>query len=159
MHANARHAMNAYATIGVETGVMAADPHKLVLMLFEGARLAVAEAGRKLQSNETAAKGAAFSKAIMIIDSGLKASLDVEAGGDMAEKLYALYDYMTSRLLIANLHNDLKAVEEVDRLLDELQGAWKAIREPNISNAANIASATAASGRQSATPILCNVKA
>ena len=136
MYAAARHAVNAYSRVGTETGVMTADPHKLILMLFEGARLAVAEAKLHMQRNETAAKGEVISKAIMIIDHGLKASLDVEAGGEMAEKLYALYDYMANRLLIANLRNEFKALEEVDRLLAELHGAWEAIGNPNVADAA-----------------------
>ena len=136
MYAMARHAVNAYSRVGTETGVMTANPHQLILMLFEGARLAIAKAGLHVQRNETTAKGEAISKAIMIIDHGLKASLDVEAGGEMAEKLYALYDYMTNRLLIANLRNELKALEEVGRLLGELHGAWEAIGKPNVAGAA-----------------------
>lgn len=142
MHALARHAVNAYTRVGTETGVITADPHKLILMLFEGAQLALAEATLHMQRNEIAAKGETISKAIMIIDHGLKASLDVEAGGDMAGKLYALYEYMTNRLLIANLRNEPKALEEVSSLLAELQGAWKAIGKPNV------AMTTAASRRQ-----------
>ena len=133
MYAMARHAVNAYAKVGTETGVMTANPHRLILMLFEGARLAVAEAGLHMQRNETAAKGEAISKAIMIIDHGLKASLDVEAGGEIAGKLYALYEYMTNRLLSANLRNEPKALEEVNRLLAELHGAWEAIGKPNVA--------------------------
>ena len=132
MYAATRHALNAYSKIGTETGVMTANPHKLVLMLFEGAQLAVAEAKLHMLRNETSAKGVAISKAIMIIDHGLKASLDVGAGGEMAEKLYALYEYMTNRLLIANLRNETKALEEVARLLAELHGAWEAIGNPNV---------------------------
>lgn len=136
MYSAARHAVNAYSRVGTETGVMTANPHRLILMLFEGARLAVAEAKLHMQRNETAAKGAAISKAIMIIDHGLKASLDVEAGGGLAERLYALYDYMTSRLLIANLRNEFKALEEVGRLLGELHGAWESIGSPDVAGAA-----------------------
>ncbi|MCL4724384.1 MAG: flagellar protein FliS, partial [Rhodocyclaceae bacterium] len=70
----------AYAKAGVETGVETADPHKLVLMLFEGALLALASASLHMKRNEDAAdvarKGEAISKAINIIDNGLKASLD-----------------------------------------------------------------------------------
>lgn len=132
MYAAARHALNAYSRVGTEIGVMAANPHKLVLMLFEGAQLAIAEAKLHMLRNETAAKGGAISKAIMIIDHGLKASLDVEAGGEMAEKLFALYEYMTNRLLIANLRNETKVLDEVTRLLAELHGAWEAIGNPNV---------------------------
>jgi flagellar protein FliS len=136
MYAAARHALNAYSKVGTETGVMTANPHKLVLMLFEGAQLAVAEAKLHMLRNETPAKGGAISKAIMIIDHGLRASLDVEAGGEMAEKLYALYEYMTNRLLVANLRNETKALEEVARLLAELHGAWEAIGNSNVCETA-----------------------
>lgn len=135
MYAAAHHAVNAYSRIGVETGVIAANPHQLVLMLFEGARLAVAEAKLHMQREEIPEKGEAISKAIMIIDQGLKASLDVKAGGEMAEKLHALYEYMSNRLLIANLRNEPKALEEVGRLLAELHGAWEAIGAAKVSEA------------------------
>jgi len=153
MFAAINNPLSAYRRVGVETGVEAADSHKLILLLFEGARLAVAEAKLHMQRNQIAAKGEAISKAIMIIDHGLKASLDVEAGGEMAEKLYALYDYMTSRLLIANLRNELKALEEVGRLLAELHGAWEAIGNANVTRA------MAASERRQPGAILDNVKA
>jgi flagellar protein FliS len=136
MYATARQAVNAYSRVGTETGVIAADPHKLVLMLFEGARLAVSEARLNMKRGETAAKGEAISKAIMIIDEGLKASLNVEAGGELAEKLRALYEYMGNRLLIANLRNDSRALEEVGRLLGELHEAWQAIGAASTSSKA-----------------------
>ena len=63
----------------------------------------------------------------MIIDHGLKASLDMSAGGDLAIKLQALYDYMAYRLLVANIQNNLEIVNEVSKLLSELHGAWKEI--------------------------------
>ena len=135
MFAAMNNPVSAYQRVGVETGVEAADPHKLILMLFEGARLALAEARLHMQRNETAARGEAISKAIMIIDHGLKASLDVRAGGEIAEKLSALYEYMTSRLLVANLKNEPKALEEVGRLLAELHGAWETIGNSKISKA------------------------
>ena len=64
----------------------------------------------------------------MIIDEGLKASLDKSAGGELAQNLSSLYDYMSQRLLIANLKNDVAALDEVSNLLTELKGAWEAIR-------------------------------
>lgn len=78
--------------------------------------------------NEIAAKGKSISHAILIIDSGLKASLDKNAGGDLAQNLSALYDYMSQRLLIANLKNDIDALDEVSGLLTDLKGAWEEIR-------------------------------
>jgi flagellar protein FliS len=121
----------AYNKVGIETGIDTADPHKLVLMLFEGAMLAVASASLHMQRREgtqdIARKGKAISKAINIITNGLKASLDQEAGGEMAGKLGALYDYMSARLLHANLHDQPAVLDEVSHLLAELKGAWEQI--------------------------------
>ena len=127
MFATARHAIRSYNDVGIESGVHAADPHKLILMLYEGALLALADAKRQMQQRETAAKGQSLSKAIMIIENGLKASLDIKAGGELGERLAALYDYMCDRLLRANLHNRPEIVDEVSRLLSELRGAWEQI--------------------------------
>lgn len=127
MYATTTNPISAYQKIGVETGVESANPHKLILMLFEGAQEALAKAKMHIRHTEVAKKGEMLSKAIMIIDHGLKASLDMNAGGELAMHLQALYDYMTNRLLIANLNNDIEIINEVNKLLNELHGAWKAI--------------------------------
>lgn len=131
MFASMNNAISAYQRVGVETGVESADPHKLILMLFEGAQEALAKARMHMRHHEVAEKGQMISKTIMIIDHGLKASLDMNAGGDLAIKLQALYDYMTHRLLVANIQNNPEIVNEVNGLLSELHGAWKEIGEFN----------------------------
>ena len=73
----------AYAKVSVETGVNTADPHKLILMLFDGALLQVRTAGIAMQSKDIPGKGMAVSKAIEIIINGLKVSLDMNAGGEL----------------------------------------------------------------------------
>jgi flagellar protein FliS len=124
--------VNAYAKVGIETGVTAASPHKLIVMLFDGALVAVATAINQMKAGNIPAKGKAISKAIMIIDSGLRASLDKKVGGDIAEGLDALYEYMGARLLQANLKNEIEILEEVQRLLSDLRGAWNAIGDPSL---------------------------
>ena len=123
----ANSAISAYSNTGVETGVFSADPHKLILLLFEGATLTVSSALGHMARNEIAQKGKSISHSIAIIDRGLKASLDMKAGGEIAQNLAALYDYMTIRLLHANLNNDPEALREVLKLVGELKGAWEAI--------------------------------
>lgn len=125
---NASIGIKAYANVGLESNVTAADPHKLVLMLYQGAILAIASARNQMLRKETAAKGASISKAITIIDEGLKGSLNMSVGGELAQNLANLYDYMGQRLLIANLKNDPAMLDEVSKLLAELKGAWEAIR-------------------------------
>ena len=124
---NTTNALNAYKNVGIESGVAAADPHKLILMLYQGAMLAIASGKNQMLHKQIAAKGASISKAIKIIDEGLKACLDVKAGGEIGQNLYDLYDYMNQRLLIANLKNDVAILDEVSGLLRELKDAWESI--------------------------------
>ena len=119
--------VNEYARISVETGVVAASPHRLVVMLYEGALAACSSALLHMQNGNVAEKGAALSKAIMIIDSGLRASLDQKAGGEISANLDALYAYMSNRLYIANLKNQAEPISEVMRLLGDFKAAWEAI--------------------------------
>ena len=118
-----------YAQVGMETGVAAADPHQLIVMLFDGALLAIAKAGSAMQQNQIAEKGQAISQAIDIIANGLQASLNFSAGDELANRLAALYDYMCTRLVHANLNNDAAALSEVGRLLGEIKSAWEEIAD------------------------------
>lgn len=129
MNAIARNALSAYSQVDMEVNVAVASPCKLVLLLYDGALKAISQARFNMQDKKIAAKGEAISKAIAIIDEGLKLSLDVKAGGEIAENLSALYDYMCHRLLLANLKNDLGALDEVSKLLSELRAAWAAIEK------------------------------
>jgi flagellar protein FliS len=117
----------AYSSVSVASGAMSASPHGLVLMLYDGAMLAVAAARMHMQLNQHAEKSKAVSKAVAIISDGLMASLDLKAGGEIAESLLALYQYMIERLTEANIRNEPRGLEEVGRLLAELNEAWKSI--------------------------------
>ena len=133
-------AAQSYAKVGVETGVAAADPHRLILMLFDGALLAVAKAGSAMEQKKIAEKGQVISHAIDIIANGLKASLNFSAGDELANRLAALYDYMCNRLLHANLKNDPAALNEVGRLLAELRSAWAEIaQDPAVASSSKAA--------------------
>lgn len=122
-----RSPAESYAKVGVEIAVETASPHRLILMLFDGAIAAVKIAMIEMNAGETAKKGSSISKAIDLISNGLHASLDMNEGGELAERLAALYDYMTQRLLFANLKNSAAALEEVHTLLTDLRDAWEQI--------------------------------
>ncbi|WP_198116641.1 flagellar export chaperone FliS [Massilia rhizosphaerae] len=127
MFGTMKRGVNAYANVGLETGIASASPHKLIVMLYDGALVALLSAKTNIAAGNIAAKGSAISKAISIIDNGLRASLDKNAGGEIAANLDALYDYMSRRLLHANLKNDVTVIDEVHRLLADLREAWVAI--------------------------------
>ena len=129
MFAPHRNASHAYRQVAVESGISSASPHALVLMLLDGALAAVADARVKLVLAQRASKCEAITKAIDIVDQGLKASLNLTKGGELALRLASLYDYIVRRLVEANAHDDAKALEEVGRLLSELRGAWAQIEQ------------------------------
>jgi len=119
--------VNAYAKVGLETNVSAASPHALIVMLYDGALVAVMKGLSHMKDRNIAEKGKAISHAISIIDGGLRASLDREAGGQIAQSLDSLYDYMSRQLLLGNMENKPEKLEEVQRLLADLRGAWNTI--------------------------------
>ena len=91
-----------YSNVSAHSGVEAASPHRLVAMLMDGALGKIAAARGYMERGEIATKGEMLSLAISIIE-GLRGSLDTKAGGELANNLEALYEYMANRLLEANL--------------------------------------------------------
>lgn len=115
---------NAYSQVNLETAVQSADPHQLILMLYDGALMALAQAVVAMEQKDIPKRAQSISRAIAIIHDGLHASLDVESGGELGERLAALYDYMVERLTQANATNNAAAVQEVSGLLRTLREAW-----------------------------------
>ena len=115
----------AYAKIEVESAVMSASQQQLIIMLFDGALSALVRARLFLQDGNIPAKGQALSKAINIIENGLKLGLDEESGDVLTQNLIGLYAYMVRRLLQANVRNDVSAIEEVENLLRNIADGWK----------------------------------
>jgi flagellar protein FliS len=128
----------AYRQVDLESDIRGADPHRLIVLLFDGAESAMRQALVQLETNDIVGKSASLTKAIEIILSGLSASLNTDEGGELAHNLKALYDYMASRLMHANIRKDPAAIREVLHLLGEISGAWREmggnLRESRNSN-------------------------
>jgi flagellar protein FliS len=116
-----------YHSVQTDTGVETATPHRLVAMLFEGFFDACSQALGHIQAGNVEQKGRSLGRATRIVDEGLKAPLDLHAGGELAKDLHDLYAYVSVRLTHANLQNDAAAVEECQRLLRPIQSAWNQI--------------------------------
>lgn len=120
--------ISSYQQISLESEVRGADPVHLITLLFDGAQAALEKAQTQLAENDFRGKSESLTKAMLIIVEGLSASLNVEQGGELAERLQALYSYMVSRLIHANTQKDAAAITEVQRLLGEIAGAWREIK-------------------------------
>ncbi len=119
----------AYQQVDLETTIQSADPHRLILMLFDGALLAIAQAEVAIEQRNIPQRTAAINKAIAIVIEGLRASLDMEVGGELADRLAALYDYIAERLMQANAANQIAPLKECASLLRTLREAWAEMPE------------------------------
>lgn len=120
-------AKQAYQQVDLESEITNATPYQLITILYKGALSALKRAEIFMQQNNIAAKGQEITKAIDIIDTGLKQALNHDAGGEIAENLDRLYDYMIMRLLNASLENNVAYIQEVYQLLSDIASAWQQI--------------------------------
>jgi flagellar protein FliS len=115
-----------YQKLEVASLVDTADSHQLIKMLFDGALSRLKKARGCMEHGDHQGRSEAISATVSIID-GLQGSLDHDRGGDLADNLDSLYDYMQRRLFRVNTDNDPKALEEVADLIRTVRAGWDAI--------------------------------
>lgn len=130
MFGTSRPGAAAYRQVSVDSDALASNPHQLVLMLYDGALQAIAAARTQLLAADVEGKGKSIARAIEIVGSGLSASLDLAAGGEIAANLASLYDYIVHLLVGANIANDQHKLDEAATLLGQMRVTWIAIGKP-----------------------------
>lgn len=118
-----RSSLSAYRSVAAHGGVDAADPHRLITMLMDGALERLASARGAMEHGETDAKNRLIHRTVSIVEE-LRASLNMQAGGQVASNLSDLYEYCGRQLVRANLENRGELLDEVGNLLREIRGAW-----------------------------------
>jgi flagellar protein FliS len=113
----------AYQTVAAHGGVDAADPHRLILMLMDGALERIAAAKGAIENGVPEARSRLLHRAVSIINE-LRASLNLESGGEIAANMADLYEYSGRQLLRANLESRTDLLDEVSHLLREIRSAW-----------------------------------
>ena len=121
-------ASSAYRRVSADTSVVAADAHQLVTLLFQELMQSIANARGSMERKQIPEKCASISQAIRILDEGLRGSLNLAQGGEIAENLDALYNYCILQLTKANAFNDDAMLREVRDLIEPVALAWKEIR-------------------------------
>jgi flagellar protein FliS len=122
------NALKQYQSVDLRATAEAASPHKLISMLFDGSLGALAKAKGAIERDQVEERTQHLNKATEIIN-GLRGSLDLEKGGEIAENLDALYDYMTRTVMQANRNNNVDQVQEVMNLLMEIKQGWAGMPE------------------------------
>jgi flagellar protein FliS len=123
------NAISRYRQVRTEGAVEDANPHRLIAMLFDGALSRITLAAAHMRRGEIEEKGGQITRALEIVGA-LRASLDMNVPGGLPQRLDALYDYVSRRMLHANIENDPKVLDEVGGLLRVIADAWAQIAPP-----------------------------
>jgi len=134
---NMKRAADAYKTVQVDAAILGASPHELVGKLLSKAIESTEDAKVYMLKGDINAKGGAIKLAIAIISDGLQSSLNMEKGGEIADNLDVLYEYLTRQLLTAHAENDTAILDEVASLLRTLKNGWDGIK-PETTQAAEL---------------------
>ncbi len=145
MYSANRQAANAYSNTR-RNSAACADPHQLIVMLYDGAIARIAAAKGAIQRKDIPLKGQMIGKAITIVE-GLRGCLDHEKGGEISDNLFNLYDYMERRLLQANMDSSLEMLDEVVDLINDIRGAWVEIG-PQVKQVSSQATVNSQGGFQ-----------
>lgn len=127
MYPSSRHYAEQYRKVGATSSILEADPHKLVQLLLEGAGTRMRLAMACLERGDQAGKGKAVARTCDIIGH-LAGTLDMEKGGEIAQNLAALYDYIQLRITQGNLDNDRGAFLEALELIGQIESAWSGMQ-------------------------------
>jgi flagellar protein FliS len=120
---SSRSSLAAYRSVAAHSGVDAADPHRLIVMLMDGALERLASARGAMEHGHGEARNRLIHRAVAIIEE-LRASLNLEDGGEIAANMADLYEYCGRQLVRANAENRPEMLDEVGHLLREIRGAW-----------------------------------
>ncbi len=138
---------SAYQRTHIDTGVLGPDQHQMVVMLYEGVLHHLTLGKSAMQRKDIPVKCSELSKAMRILEEGLRTGLDTVDGGELARNLEDLYDYCLVRIALANARNDEAILDEVQGLLAPLLDAWREIR-PEVTGKPAVQSAQGASRLQ-----------
>jgi flagellar secretion chaperone FliS len=127
---SSQSSLAAYRSVAAHSRVDAADPHSLILMLMDGALERVASARGAMEHGQTDVKNRLIHRAVAIVEE-LRASLNVQAGGQIAANMGDLYEYCGRQLVRANLENRPEMLDDVGHVLREIRGAW--IQIPSLT--------------------------
>lgn len=125
-------ALDQYHSSHVDAAVSEASPHRQIAMLFEGALRKINSAGHHLREQRLPHKARELADAVKIVE-GLRMSLDAQRGGELAQRLEELYDYVCRRLTQANSTNDPVMLDECAALLRQIKEGWDAIADPTAA--------------------------
>ncbi|HEU0197025.1 MAG TPA: flagellar export chaperone FliS [Nevskiaceae bacterium] len=130
-----RGGIGAYATTDLEGRARAATPAELMVMLFDAIDTSLRAARLHLQAGRIAEKAKALSRAVRLVNGGLRAPLDTHTDDPLSGQLVSLYAYVVRRLIEANASNDIGKLDEAARLLQDIGTSWRTVATREATHA------------------------
>lgn len=121
-----RGSIQAYKKVSVDSQLSAASPHKVIQMLMAGAVERLVQGKAAMEQGKIAEKGERLGKALDIVIA-LRGCLSMDDGGDVAQNLDQLYEFMITQISLANINNDPEVIDNVVDILKEIKSAWDQI--------------------------------
>ncbi len=120
------YGINAYKSVGVKNDLAVADPHRVIQLLMQGSLENMAKARGCIERKDFVGKSQTMSKAMSII-TALQHSLDMDAGGEVSQNLWSLYDFMVKHLMLASRESSVEKIDDVIEIMLKIKSAWDQI--------------------------------
>ena len=118
-----------------KNAVNSASPLKLVVMLYDGCLRFINTARKSMLEGDIYSQNHNLQKAQNIVTE-LLSTLDADQGGDVAQNLTTLYNYVYDRLVHANINNDVEALDQAYKVMEDLGTAWSELERNGYSTEA-----------------------
>lgn len=115
-----------YQDVDIKATLATASPHKQIDMLFEGTLKFLVNAKVAIQNGSIEERSLQLNKVSDIIFA-LRDYLDLEAGGEVAQNLDALYEYIIRSIAQANRENSIEKCDEIMGLIVEIRTGWQSM--------------------------------
>jgi flagellar protein FliS len=123
-----RQNLKAYKAVNIDSNILGADPHQLIVMMFNGALQSIAIAKGAIERKDLELKSQSVTKFINIL-TALRTSLDFDAEPVISKHFDDLYIYCIARMNEISLSLDVSGISEVTELLSPLRDAWSEMTE------------------------------
>ncbi len=117
--------------------VLTADKLRIVIMLYEGVLRFNRGAQQAIKDEQIELRNYNINRSIDIITE-LRDALNMEEGGEIAQKLLSLYIFSIEHLTSGNLENDIDYIENVNKVFDLLKDGWEHIAANRPIDAAEL---------------------
>lgn len=115
------YGLNAY-----QNATQGLAPAKMVALGFDGLAEYLRRAKQAFEAGDAVTRAHCLDRAFRILEH-LAGALDMEVGGEVAENLQMLYNYLMERIGRANIFDQPELLTDCQSVVEDLQSAWNEV--------------------------------